>query len=98
MFELTRRYHLLRAAEQREVEPNRNWPNDKWTIDVQALGGAFSDEWKRESANIREMVENHPALFPDLHVADKKGVKPDPTEYRHRDAVMLGMEGLAGGD
>ena len=55
---------------------------------VQGLGMRFAAEWHACRTAIRSLVSENPSLFPEFHVAPKKGDTPDPTSYSHAGSIV----------
>jgi hypothetical protein len=88
----------LKEASDRMVQgPTPSWPwaeNQETFLaqlrrrdQVQGLGGAFNDIWKRHAPAISQVVNDHPEIFPEFH-AKVKGDPPDPTSYQQAGLIM----------
>jgi hypothetical protein len=89
--ELRTRWVRYRAAVARLITPPLQalgWPKDTLRDAVQGTGMGFAYEWRRCAPRIAQLVAANPALWPELHVADKKGALPDATSYANARVVM----------
>ena len=103
---LVRRWNALRAASRAMIEgPVPKWPWDREGGDfladqrrrdhVQAMGMRLADAWREHGEAIAALVERRPDAFPEMHVVNKDGGRPNPRAYMSSPIVMPRLVALA---
>jgi hypothetical protein len=66
-----------------------DWPTDPIRDRVQGTGMRFAAKWREAADQVSSLTASLPVLFPEYHVAPKKGEIQDPTSYSQSASIMI---------